>query len=486
MARRLAGFGVRIIAVDDAVDDAAFAAAGAERADLDRLLAESDVVSVHAPLTAETRGLLGDDALRRLRPGAILVNTARGAIVDGAALNRALEDGHLAGAALDVLEREPPTAADPLLHRNDVTVTPHAGFLSDRLAGRRAADRGRGGAARPHRRSPAPCRQLDRLGDDAVKALVWQGGQKLVVEDVAGATPSDDEVELHVRLAAICGSDLHGYRGHPGPRVPPLVLGHEAVGTVDGLPGRFVPFPLWSCGSCPACRRDDVHLCARRGLLGLDRPGVFAETVAVPRASLVPVPDDMDDRVAVLVEPMAVCVAALREDGVRADDRVLVIGSGPIGLLTVHAAVVAGADVEVIELLPRRRAVAAALGGVQVHAGGGTIADASFDVAYDAVGIEAAWRTAIRAVRRGGRATIVGLGSDEGTVPVGVLVRQAITLRGHYAYTRADFAAAMRLLHERPPPLDWMETMSLDQGAHAFARLVAAPDTTIKVALAVI
>jgi D-3-phosphoglycerate dehydrogenase len=130
VARRLSGFDVRILAVDDGVDDDAFAAAGAERATLARVLAESDVISVHAPLTDETRGLVGEQALRAVKPGAILVNTARGAIVDAAALQRALDRGQLAGAALDVLESEPPDPGDPLLHRQDVTLTPHAGFLS--------------------------------------------------------------------------------------------------------------------------------------------------------------------------------------------------------------------------------------------------------------------------------------------------------------------------------------------------------------------
>jgi threonine dehydrogenase-like Zn-dependent dehydrogenase len=315
-----------------------------------------------------------------------------------------------------------------------------------------------------------------------MRALVWHGAQSLRVDELDPPGTTDDHVRLRVRLAAVCGSDLHGYRGHPGPRVPPLVLGHEAVGTVDGRAGRFVPFPLASCGACRACDEGDVHLCVRRGLLGLDRPGVFAEDVAVPVDALVAVPDVMSDRVAVLAEPVAVCVAALDQDAVAAGDRILVVGGGPIGLLTVHAALARGAEVEVVEPLPRRRSVAASFGAEAVHADGTTVAAGAFDVAYDAVGIEPAWRTAIGAVRRGGRATIVGLGSDEGAVPVGSLVRQAITLRGHYAYTRAAFDDALRLLARQPPPLDWMDVVDLDQGAEAFARLVAEPDTTIKVA----
>lgn len=131
VARRLRGFGVELLAVDDYVDGAVFAELGVERTDLDDLLAHSDVVTVHAPLTDDTRGLVDEAALARMRPGAILVNTARGGIVDGAAVAHALDAGQLAAAAVDVLEVEPPPAGDPLVRHPDVVVTPHAGFLSE-------------------------------------------------------------------------------------------------------------------------------------------------------------------------------------------------------------------------------------------------------------------------------------------------------------------------------------------------------------------
>jgi L-gulonate 5-dehydrogenase len=74
-------------------------------------------------------------------------------------------------------------------------------------------------------------------------------------------------VAFDIALAGVCGSDLHPYRGHRGPRTPPLVLGHEAVGTVRGDDGRYVVFPIVSCGACPACLRGEENLCETRGLL---------------------------------------------------------------------------------------------------------------------------------------------------------------------------------------------------------------------------
>jgi (S)-sulfolactate dehydrogenase len=100
--------------------------AGATRhADLDALLAASDAVSLHVPLTPETRGLIGRDRLARMRPGAVLVNTARGGVVDEAALAAALRDGRLGGAALDVFEDEPLEAGSPLAGAPNLIATPH-------------------------------------------------------------------------------------------------------------------------------------------------------------------------------------------------------------------------------------------------------------------------------------------------------------------------------------------------------------------------
>jgi D-3-phosphoglycerate dehydrogenase len=99
----------------------------AEPVDLDRLAAESDFLSLHAPLIDETRGIIGRNLLERMKPGAVLINTARGELVDESALLWALDNGPLRAAALDVLAQEPPRPDHPLLARDDVLVTPHMG-----------------------------------------------------------------------------------------------------------------------------------------------------------------------------------------------------------------------------------------------------------------------------------------------------------------------------------------------------------------------
>ena len=318
-----------------------------------------------------------------------------------------------------------------------------------------------------------------------MKALTWHGGPRLTYDDIPAPAAGDGDVAVDVTLAGVCGSDLHPYRGHAGPRVPPLVLGHEAVGRVAGRPDTgYVVFPLVVCGSCAACLRGEENLCESRGLLGLDRQGVFAERVMVRPDALVPIPDRMDERVAVLTEPLATSVAVMRVDGITAADRVLVVGGGPIGLLAAHACAAGGIDVTLVEPLAERRALAERIGAA-VHAAVEDVRGARFDRAIDAVGIEPTWQGAVAAVRAGGTVTIVGLGQAEGAIAAGDMVRRGITVRGHYAYTRADFAAALRVLAEHPPDLEWVSVMPLADGAEAFRRLVDEPATTVKALLRV-
>ena len=132
VATRLRAFGSRILFTDVVPRSAA----GATQVPLEELLSASDVVTVHVPLDHDTRGLLGDAELRRMRPGALLINASRGPVVDEAALIRALHSGHLGGAWLDVFEVEPLAADSPLRSLDSVFLTPHTGGLTDEAEAR--------------------------------------------------------------------------------------------------------------------------------------------------------------------------------------------------------------------------------------------------------------------------------------------------------------------------------------------------------------
>jgi D-3-phosphoglycerate dehydrogenase len=130
VAPKAQAFGLRVVAHDPFVPREVYARAGVEPVEFEELLAIADYVSIHVPLTPETRGLFGADVFRRMKPTAILINTARGPIVDDVALAQALGAGQIGGAALDVMPQEPPSGS-PLLGRDDVIITPHTGFYSE-------------------------------------------------------------------------------------------------------------------------------------------------------------------------------------------------------------------------------------------------------------------------------------------------------------------------------------------------------------------
>lgn len=131
VARRAAAFELRLLAADPYIDRATAAEYGAELVPLDRLLRESDIISVHTPLTPETRHLLSTPQFALMKPTALVFNTARGPVVDEAALIEALQNGRIAGAGLDVFEQEPIAAGNPLLGMENVVVSPHAGGYSE-------------------------------------------------------------------------------------------------------------------------------------------------------------------------------------------------------------------------------------------------------------------------------------------------------------------------------------------------------------------
>jgi D-3-phosphoglycerate dehydrogenase / 2-oxoglutarate reductase len=121
---------MRVVAFDPYVPPEVFQNLGVERMELDELLKISDYVSIHSPLTPETKGMFNADAFGKMKKGSYVVNTARGPIIDEAALAAAIDSGHIAGAALDVMTNEPPTGS-PLIGKRNVIITPHTSFYSE-------------------------------------------------------------------------------------------------------------------------------------------------------------------------------------------------------------------------------------------------------------------------------------------------------------------------------------------------------------------
>lgn len=186
-----------------------------------------------------------------------------------------------------------------------------------------------------------------------MRALILDDhGRARLVDDWPEPTPGPEDALVHVRRAGVCDTDLQLLAGYAGFRG---VLGHEFVGVVDAadprLGGRRVVADInIGCGTCATCRKGDAHHCRQRSTIGIrDRPGVFAERVALPRANLVPVPDSVDDDLAVFAEPLAAALHVLDElTDVPIGERIEVLGDGKLGLLIGLGLLAAGRRVRII------------------------------------------------------------------------------------------------------------------------------------------
>jgi threonine dehydrogenase-like Zn-dependent dehydrogenase len=309
-----------------------------------------------------------------------------------------------------------------------------------------------------------------------MKALVFTTLGVVEVQDVDEVVAGDNEMVVHVERAGICGSELHGIKAESF-RVPPLIMGHEFVGTTDD--GRRVAVnPLISCGTCELCRRGETQLCRTRVLIGAHRHGGFAERVAAPRSLVHDIPENLDWDSAGLIEPIANAVHAWNLAGSPVGARIGVIGCGPIGLACLQVARHGGAaTVACADLSEERRATASSLGANSVAA----TLDDELDIIFDAVGTATTRTASLDRLIPGGTAVWLGLATPNTNFDGAAAVRLEKTVRGSFAYTDDEFVAAIELA----PHLDltWATTYPLDQGAAIFTALMNGQSTPIKALL---
>ena len=338
-----------------------------------------------------------------------------------------------------------------------------------------------------------------------MRALVLTGVGKLEMQDVPEPAAGEGEVLVRVTSAGICGSDIHGFLGHSPRRRPPLVLGHEAVGTVAAVHSSVKGFtegqrvyvnPLISCGSCPACRSERENTCASWRLLGMDRvQGAYAELVAVPAGQLVAMPESITDRDAVLAEPFANLVHCFRISMNDTPKSIAIFGGGTMGNLALQLAKLRRIErVFVADTNAQRLEAAAHFGAVVINSNNeepvGRIRaeteNLGADYALDAVGISATRRGAAAVVRRGGRIALLGLGENESSLPFIELIRNEVVIFTTFAYTPADFRESIRCIEARQVSLcPWTESRKLEEGQACFEKMTRAPGGTLKLVLRV-
>src|ERR1700721_1781236 len=189
-----------------------------------------------------------------------------------------------------------------------------------------------------------------------MKALLLSQYNQLDIADLPVPVPGVEEILVRVAACGICGSDVHGYDGTSGRRIPPIVMGHEAAGVIAEVgagvtsfkPGDRVTFDSTVyCGECDYCRSGQVNLCDFRQVVGVScgdyrRAGAFAEYVVVPQRIVYHLPDALEFQEAAMLEAVSVALHAVRVAELKRGETVLVIGAGMIGLLIQQAARASG------------------------------------------------------------------------------------------------------------------------------------------------
>jgi L-iditol 2-dehydrogenase len=341
-----------------------------------------------------------------------------------------------------------------------------------------------------------------------MKALLLTQYKQLELAERPQPRAAADEVLVRVAACGICGSDVHGYDGSSGRRIPPLIMGHEAAGFIaavgqnvrDLKPGDRVTFDSTvSCGECPFCLRGEVNLCDRREVVGVScgdfhRDGAFAEYIVVPRRIVYALPDTMPFAEAAMLEAVSVALHAVAVADLRGSETALVIGAGMIGLLTLQAALVAGCSrVFVADIDASRLRLAQSFGASETfHLSGADLArecqrlteGAGTDVVFEAVGRNETVGSAIGAVRKGGTVTLIGNITPEVTLPLQKVVSRQVRLQGTAA-SAGEYPRAIELIAAGKVQVRSLisAVASLHEGAQWFERLYAGEQNLMKVVL---
>ena len=313
-----------------------------------------------------------------------------------------------------------------------------------------------------------------------MKALVYTGVETLDYRDVSDPQPASGDALIEIANVGICGSDMHAYLGHDERRPAPLILGHEAAGTVISGPmtgTRVTVNPLVTCQTCPACKAGRENLCPERQIVSMPpREGAFATKVAIPARNLSPVPQDFSTAKAALAEPLACGWHAMRLAERMlgrpvAGTRALAIGGGAIGLGAALALSANGAaEIWIAETNPARRKVLERTGDFRLFDPASESGPDGVDLVVDGVGFAATRAAACKTVRPGGVVVHIGLGGGEAGLDIRRMTLQDIVFAGSYTYTASDFRETVAALVDgRLGALDWPEMRPLSEGARAFA-----------------
>jgi L-iditol 2-dehydrogenase len=341
-----------------------------------------------------------------------------------------------------------------------------------------------------------------------MKSLLLSEYNHLEIADVPLPVVGRGEVLVRVEACGICGSDVHGYDGSTGRRIPPIVMGHEAAGTVETVgegatkykKGDRVTFDSTIyCGECQYCKRGQINLCDNREVIGVScgdyrRHGAFAEYVVVPERIMYPLPKDFSFDEAAMLEAVSVALHGVKVSQVGGGETALVIGAGMIGLLTLQAARAAGCKrVFITDVDETRLKLAKQVGADEtLHCSGAELVAEvmrltggnGVDITLEAVGRNETVVGAIDCTRKGGTVTLIGNIMPEVTLPLQKVVVRQLRLQGSCA-SSGEYPEAIELIANGKIQVKQLITAvaSLEEGPRWFERLHSREPNLMKIIL---
>jgi len=341
-----------------------------------------------------------------------------------------------------------------------------------------------------------------------MKSLLLTAYNHLEITDMPLPTAGMGEVLVRVEACGICGSDVHGLDGSTGRRIPPIVMGHEAAGTVEAVGEGVTRFAKGDrvtfdstvyCGECPYCKIGQINLCDNREVIGVSegnyrRHGAFAEYVVIPDRIMYPLPADFPFEEAAMLEAVSVGMHGVKVSAIAGGETALVIGAGMIGLLTLQAAKAAGcARVFISDVDETRLNLARQIGADEVlHCSGTELLSEirrltngrGVDVVLEAVGLNQTVASAIDCARKGGAVTLIGNVSPEVTLPLQKVVVKQLKLQGSCA-SSGEYPEAIELIAAGKIKVKPLITAvaGLEEGPRWFDRLHAREPNLMKVVL---
>jgi len=341
-----------------------------------------------------------------------------------------------------------------------------------------------------------------------LKALIYTKPYCFEYSDFPDPAVGDDDVLIRVKACGICGSDVHGYTGKTGRRIPPLIMGHEAAGIIEEVGKNVKDFERNDrvcfdstvyCNKCEPCCKGWYNRCENRQVLGVSIPtfkrhGAFAEYVAVPWWIVSKIPNSMSFVHSALLEPVSIAMHAANRAPISANDTVVVIGAGTIGLFILQASRLRRASKFIVsDINEFRLDIARKLGADEVVNPGksalkkailGKTNDKGADVTFEAVGYADTFQDAVSVTKIGGHVVAVGNLQKTAEFNLQELVARELTFTGSYA-SSGEFRDCIELVASGKINVEPLisDVLPLEEGPRAFERLLKAEENLLKIVL---